>query len=123
MNCRGCDSELTLTFLDLGLSPIANNLIEADQMNNVKVTYPLHVKTCKNCALVQLSENLPRETLFPFNYTYSSSISAFWLEHSKMFAEELVSFLDLNANDLVIEIASNDGYLLQFFKDMGIEVL
>jgi 2-polyprenyl-3-methyl-5-hydroxy-6-metoxy-1,4-benzoquinol methylase len=123
MNCRGCGSELNLTFLDLGISPIANNLIESEQLNKQNVNFPLHAMTCEKCALVQLSENIPREKLFPPNYTYFSSFSSSWLEHSKIFAQKMTNFLELNENDLVVEIASNDGYLLQYFQHNRIQVL
>lgn len=123
MNCRGCGTKLNLTFLDLGMSPIANNLVEIDQLDQQNNRFPLHVMTCKKCALVQLGEVIPKEILFPANYTYFSSFSSSWLEHSKVFAEKMTRFLELNENDLVVEIASNDGYLLQFFQTKSIQVL
>lgn len=123
MNCRGCGAELTDTFIDLGSSPIANNLIEFDQLKTKELSYPLHAMTCFVCALVQLSENLPRDILFPPNYTYFSSISTTWLNHSQKFADQQIKYLNLNSSDLVIEVASNDGYLLQFFKNRGMETL
>ena len=123
MNCRGCGAKLTLTFLDLGMSPIANNLIEDKQLNHRNKSYPLRAMTCEKCALVQLSEAIPKEKLFPSSYTYFSSYSSTWLEHSKSYAEKIISLLQLNQNDLVVEIASNDGYLLQYFANSGIEVL
>lgn len=123
MNCRGCGAKLTLTFLDLGMSPIANNLVEDKQLNHRNKSYPLRAMTCEKCALVQLSEAIPKEKLFPSSYTYFSSYSSTWLEHSKSYAEKIISLLQLNQNDLVVEIASNDGYLLQYFANSGIEVL
>ena len=123
MNCRGCGAKLTLTFLDLGMSPIANNLVEDKQLNHRNKTYPLRAMTCEKCALVQLSEAIPKEKLFPSSYTYFSSYSSTWLEHSKSYAEKIISLLQLNQNDLVVEIASNDGYLLQYFANSGIKVL
>jgi 2-polyprenyl-3-methyl-5-hydroxy-6-metoxy-1,4-benzoquinol methylase len=123
MNCRGCGAELSLTFLDLGVSPIANNLIEFQNLSEEDIKYPLHVMTCQVCTLVQLSEVIPRESLFPSNYTYFSSYSSSWLNHSKTYAEKMISFLELNQNDLVVEVASNDGYLLQFFANSQIQVL
>jgi len=123
MNCRACDSELNLTFLDLGTSPIANNLVDIEELNRQSMSFPLHAMTCERCALVQLSEVLPKEILFPANYTYFSSFSSSWLEHSKIFAEKMTNFLGLNENDLVVEIASNDGYLLQFFQYNHIQVM
>ena len=123
MNCRGCGAKLTLTFLDLGMSPIANNLVENKQLNHQNKSYPLRAMTCEKCALVQLSEAIPKEKLFPSSYTYFSSYSSTWLEHSKTYAEKMISLLQLNQNDLVVEIASNDGYLLQYFANSGIKVL
>ncbi len=123
MNCRGCGAKLTLTFLDLGMSPIANNLVEDKQLNHRNKSYPLRAMTCEKCALVQLSEAIPKEKLFPSSYTYFSSYSSTWLEHSKSYVEKIISLLQLNQNDLVVEIASNDGYLLQYFANSGIEVL
>ena len=123
MNCRGCGAKLTLTFLDLGMSPIANNLVEDKQLNHRNKSYPLRAMTCEKCALVQLSEAIPKEKLFPSSYTYFSSYSSTWLEHSKTYAEKMISLLQLNQNDLVVEIASNDGYLLQYFANSGIKVL
>ena len=123
MNCRGCGAALSLTFLDLGISPIANNLVEIENFSDVDVKFPLHVMTCQICSLVQLSEVIPREILFPSNYTYFSSYSSSWLQHSKSYAEKMISYMELNQSDLVVEIASNDGYLLQFFTNVDIQVL
>ena len=123
MNCRGCGAKLTLTFLDLGMSPIANNLVKDKQLNHQKKSYPLRAMTCEKCSLVQLSEAIPKEKLFPSSYTYFSSYSSTWLEHSKAYAEKMISLLLLNQNDLVVEIASNDGYLLQYFANSSIKVL
>lgn len=123
MNCRGCGANLSLTFLDLGVSPIANNLDETQHLSDENKKYPLHVMTCQICALVQLSEVVPREMLFPSNYTYFSSYSSSWLQHSKTYAEKMILFLKLDQSDLVVEIASNDGYLLQFFTNNHIQVL
>ena len=123
MNCRGCGAALSLTFLDLGVSPIANNLVEIQHLSEEDIKYPLHVMTCQICTLVQLPEVIPREILFPSNYTYFSSYSSSWLQHSKAYAEKMISFLELNQTNLVVEIASNDGYLLQFFANSQIQVL
>ena len=123
MNCRGCGTSLSLTFLDLGVSPIANNLVEIENFSYEDIKFPLHVMTCQICSLVQLSEVIPREILFPSNYTYFSSYSSSWLQHSKSYAEKMISYMELNQSDLVVEIASNDGYLLQFFTNVDIQVL
>jgi hypothetical protein len=123
VNCRGCGSELSLTLLDLGESPIANNLVDLSNSSLQHHCYPLKAMTCMTCSLVQLSEELPREILFKPDYVYYSSYSTSWLEHSKLYAQKMVQFLNLDHSDLVIEIASNDGYLLNYFKNNGIQVL
>jgi len=121
--CRGCRAVLSLTFLDLGLSPIANDLISPEKTNNPDPLYPLHVMTCLECALVQLPEVTSRESLFRSDYVYFSSYSSTWLEHSQRYVTKMMGLLGLNSNDLVVEIASNDGYLLQYFEQEGVQVL
>jgi hypothetical protein len=121
--CRGCNLIVTLTFLNLGLSPIANDLIAADNLKEKNDQYPLHAMTCENCGLVQLSDSLSREKLFSSEYVYYSSFSKSWLEHSKLYAKKMIKLLSLDQNDLVIEVGSNDGYLLQYFSDNNIPVL
>lgn len=123
MICRGCGSEISITFLDLGVSPIANNLIELKSTIDPAPEYPLKAVVCSTCAFVQLSEVIPKETLFPESYLYYSSYSTSWLAHCKDFAKNMVALLNLTSKDLVVEIASNDGYLLQYFMELGIEVL
>jgi len=114
---------LTKTFIDLGKSPIANNLLTLKQLKEPEKFFLLHVRTCDSCGLVQLPEISTRETLFPENYTYYSSYSNSWLVHSKKYAKEMIEKLDLSKDDLVVEVASNDGYLLQYFQAEGIQVL
>ena len=123
MNCRGCGSLITKTFIDLGESPIANNLLTLEQLNQRGDFFPLHVRTCDACSFVQLPEISTRETLFPENYTYYSSYSESWLAHSQKYATKMIEKLGLTTNDLVVEVASNDGYLLQYFREEGISVL
>lgn len=123
MNCRGCGSLITKTFIDLGESPIANNLLTLEQLNKRGDFFPLHVRTCDACSFVQLPEISTRETLFPENYTYYSSYSESWLAHSQKYATKMIEKLGLTTNDLVVEVASNDGYLLQYFRAEGISVL
>lgn len=123
MNCRGCDANLSLTFLDLGASPIANDLISFENLDSPEVYYPLHVMTCEQCAYVQIPEVKSRESLFRSDYVYFSSYSSSWLEHSQKYASKMVKMLDLGEEDLVIEVASNDGYLLQYFKQDSVQVL
>jgi hypothetical protein len=123
VKCRGCGAPLSLTFLDLGSSPIANDLISYENMNSPEVYYPLHVMTCEQCAFVQLPEVTSRESLFRSDYVYFSSYSSSWLEHSERYAAKMVELLKLKEHDLVIEVASNDGYLLQYFVQAGIRAL
>jgi len=123
VNCRGCGFKLSLTLLDLGESPIANNLVGLPNSNLQNQHYPLRAMTCGNCALVQLSEELPRKILFNPDYVYYSSFSTSWLEHSKLYSQKMIQLLKLNKTDLVVEVASNDGYLLNFFKSNGVHVL
>lgn len=123
MNCRGCNTKLSLTFLDLGVSPIANDLIYPHGLDTPEVFYPLHVRTCMECSFVQLPEVATRESLFRADYVYFSSYSTSWLEHSKSYAFQMSSLLGLSNDDLVVEIASNDGYLLQYFMEQSIQVL
>lgn len=122
MICRGCGNQFFQTFLDLGVSPIANNLIDVNSPIELVQKYPLKAMVCEACAFVQLSEIIPRETLFSENYLYYSSYSTSWLAHCKKFAKDMVALLDLTSDDLVVEIASNDGYLLQYFMELRVEV-
>ena len=123
VSCRGCSAQLSLTFLDLGASPIANDLISRETLVSPEVFYPLHVMTCTNCSLVQIPEVAKREALFRSDYVYFSSYSSSWLEHSQAYASKMLELLDLSDQDLVIEVASNDGYLLQYFRENGVQVL
>jgi 2-polyprenyl-3-methyl-5-hydroxy-6-metoxy-1,4-benzoquinol methylase len=123
VSCRGCSAQLSLSFLDLGASPIANDLISGETLVSPEVFYPLHVMTCTNCSLVQIPEVAKREALFRSDYVYFSSYSTSWLEHSQAYASKMLELLDLSDQDLVIEVASNDGYLLQYFTENGVQVL
>ena len=123
VKCRGCGEELSLTFLDLGFSPIANDLIEPGNLNSPEAYFPLRAMTCKKCALVQLPEVAIREALFRDDYVYFSSYSTSWLTHSRQYVAQMTVHLGLTSEDLVIEVASNDGYLLQYFVEAGIQVL
>jgi hypothetical protein len=123
VNCRGCQAELVLTFLDLGMSPIANNLVLPKDIDKPDAFYPLHVMTCTQCALVQIPEVNRREELFRADYVYFSSYSTTWLEHSQSYAKQMLDLLQLSSSDLVIEVASNDGYLLQYFNQAGVKVM
>jgi len=120
--CRGCGKLLSSILINLGLQPISNALIEnINEIANEK-TYPLVVYVCDDCGLVQLSSEIGRELHFNQSYSYFSSFSTSWLEHSKELAEEAIKLLELSSKDLVVEIASNDGYLLQYFQQAGMRV-
>ena len=120
--CRFCKTPLRHTFVDLGASPLSNSYLQAEELTKMEPFYPLHVYVCSNCFLVQLEElSSPREI---FNdYAYFSSFSESWLEHSRVFAQTAADRFKLDKNSRVVEIGSNDGYLLRFFKEMGIGVL
>ena len=121
-NCRFCNSLLTKTFLDLGLSPLSNSYLNSEQINLKESFFPLHVFVCDNCLLVQLEEFETPDNIFS-NYAYFSSYSKTWLKHAKDFVNMMISRFKINTQSYVIEIASNDGYLLQFFKENNVPVL
>ncbi len=118
--CRACNANNVIEVLDLGNLPIANELPKTNQ--EIIDLFPLCFSICNNCGLGQVGEPVSRERLFS-DYRYLSSISATWLSHAQNFAQNTVEALELTSRDLVIEIASNDGYLLQYFRKYGIKVL
>ena len=120
--CRFCNESLEISFVDLGLSPLSNSFLKEPELKNKEKLYPLHAYICKKCLLVQLEEFEKPESIFS-EYAYFSSYSKTWLEHAKNYSELMIRKLELNEYSQVIEIASNDGYLLQFFKDKGIPIL
>lgn len=120
--CRFCDNDLILTFIDLGSSPLANSYLGFEGLNKLEPFYPLHVYICNNCYLVQLPVFQSPEDIFG-NYAYFSSYSESWLKHAKGYTEMMINRFRYNPESLIIEIASNDGYLLQFFKEKNIPVL
>lgn len=120
--CRFCNAELRRTFVDLGRSPLANSLLSAEDVDRSEALYPLHVYVCDNCFLVQLPELARAENIFN-DYLYFSSYSELWLNHCRNYAEAMSSRYALGDRSLVVEIASNDGYLLQYFKERGVGVL
>jgi SAM-dependent methyltransferase len=122
MRCRFCAAPLTVSFCDLGMSPLSNSYVKAGEANQAEKFYPLHAFVCTECFLVQLDEFESPERIFG-DYAYFSSYSESWLNHARRYADEMTRSLQLDGNSLVIEIASNDGYLLQYFKDAGIRVL
>ena len=122
LSCRFCGAPLESTFADLGVQPLCESYPSANQLNNMEPTYPLHVYFCKNCFLVQLEESITPQEIYT-KYAYFSSSSKGWLKHSENYAEMITNRLRLNANSQVVEVASNDGYLLQFFAQRKIPVL
>ncbi len=120
--CRFCETPLRHTFADLGMSPLANSYLKPAQLQQTEPFYPLHVYVCKVCYLVQLPVFESPEEIFS-DYAYFSSYSESWLKHAKTYTDLMVGRFGFNSHSLVIEIASNDGYLLQYFKERGIPVL
>ena len=120
--CRFCGAALHHTFVDLGMSPLCESYLRADQLNQVEPSYPLHVYVCELCFLVQLGEYVSPEEIFS-EYAYFSSYSDTWLQHAKAYADIIVERLDLDGQSHIVEVASNDGYLLQYFLRKGIPVL
>jgi SAM-dependent methyltransferase len=110
------------TFVDLGMSPLCESFLTADQLNGVEPFYPLHVKVCERCFLVQLEQYVSAEHIFT-EYAYFSSYSDSWLKHASNYVDMISERLQLGAQSLAVELASNDGYLLQYFVEKGIPVL
>ncbi len=120
--CRGCGSRLPPPFLDLGEMPLANAYRDPSEADRPELRYPLAVALCEPCNLVQLTHTVPPEALFT-DYAYFSSTSASFLDHAARMADDLATRFRLGARSRVVEVASNDGYLLQFFQRKGIPVL
>jgi len=123
MQCRFCKTELEHVFIDLFNSPPSNSFLTKEQLNEPEVFYPLKVYTCSNCFLVQIDEYKKSDAIFNNEYVYYSSYSSSWLAHAKRYVELMTERFGLNKDSQVIEIASNDGYLLQYFKQKNIPVL
>lgn len=122
MYCRYCESEVTQNFIDLGMSPLSNSYLNEEQINKKEPFYPLHVFVCNNCLLVQLGEFESPQNIFT-NYAYFSSYSKTWLEHAQEYVNMMITRFGFDEKSQVIEIASNDGYLLQYFREKKIPVL
>ena len=121
-NCRSCGAPLTQTFADLGSSPLANSYLTEAQLEEAEPFYPLRVLVCDRCFLVQLPPVATPEEIFS-DYAYFSSYSESWLRHARDYAERMIDRFGLDSTSNVVEIASNDGYLLQYFKKRGVSVL
>lgn len=120
--CRFCDTELRHTFVDLGMSPLANAYLEPSELRAEEPFYPLHAFVCEECLLVQLEVFESREGIFS-EYAYFSSYSDSWLRHAEEYVRRVTDRLGLGENSFVLELASNDGYLLQYFREQGVPVL
>jgi SAM-dependent methyltransferase len=120
--CRFCGTSFRHRVVDLGMSPLCESFLRADQLNQMEPFYPLHVWVCERCFLVQLEEYVTGEEIFT-DYAYFSSFSDSWLDHARRYVDQMVDQLDLNTKSRVVEIASNDGYLLQYFVQRGIPAL
>lgn len=121
-SCRFCNTELDHIFVDLGMSPLCERLLSSDQLNQMEAFYPLRVYVCRNCFLVQLPEYVKPESIFT-EYPYFSSYSDSWLKHSEKYTESMIERFHLTSRNRVVEIGSNDGYLLQYFVQKGIPTL
>lgn len=122
-SCRSCGAPLSRVVCDLGLSPISNAFIPASREGEGEMFYPLKVCVCESCWLVQLESSPDSSAHFHDNYVYFSSYSAGWVEHARRYVEDMTARFGLNAQSRVMELASNDGYLLQFFVKAGIPAL
>jgi SAM-dependent methyltransferase len=120
--CRFCKANLVTTFADLGMTPLANSYVSLDASNAVENFYPLHAYVCDECHLVQLDEFESAQGIFS-DYAYFSSYSDSWLAHAEKYVNMVVERFDLKSDALAVEIASNDGYLLQYFADYSVPVL
>ncbi len=122
LNCRFCNELLTNIFVDLGISPLSNAFLKKEMLDGSEKKYPLCAYVCDNCFLVQLPEFEKPENIFK-DYAYFSSYSSTWLQHAKNYVNLVIRKFNFDEKSLVVEIASNDGYLLQFFKKRNIPIL
>ncbi len=122
--CRFCGATLRHTFVDLGMSPLCQKHLQAHELSAMEPFYPLHVWVCEDCFLVQLEEFVaPAEIFGDGAYAYFSSFSDSWLAHAKQYADAMSDRFGLGKDHFVVEVASNDGYLLQYFAERGVSVL
>ncbi len=120
--CRFCGAPLSRVVADLGSSPLSNSYLSPDRLQQAEATYPLCAYLCERCLLVQLPEFEAPEAIFS-DYAYFSSYSSSWLDHARRYVEMMIERFDISERQRVIEVASNDGYLLRFFKERGVPVL
>ena len=121
-SCRFCGAPLAQTFVDLGMSPLCESYLRGDQLNQMEPFYPLHVWVCEHCYLVQLEEYVSPADIFT-EYAYFSSYADTWLQHACAYVDQVTERFGLHAGSHVVEVASNDGYLLQYFVQKGIPAL
>src|SRR5690606_33932084 len=121
-SCRICKSQKLYPFLDLGYMPIPNGFIEKKDLQKLELTYPLRVCVCENCSLMQLQHVIPAEIMFR-NYLYIPSTSKTMMKHFDLMSEEATKVAHARKGNLVIDIGSNDGALLSFFKKRGVDIL
>jgi SAM-dependent methyltransferase len=120
--CRFCGDSLADTVVDLGMSPLCESYLRSAQLNAMEPFYPLHVKVCRGCWLVQLEQYVSAEHIFS-EYAYFSSFADSWVQHARAYTEKMVARFGLSARSRVVEVASNDGYLLQWFVKAGVPAL
>ena len=123
MNCRHCGKPLQHTFLDLGFAPPSNSYLSEAELCAPEIYFPLKLKVCDSCWLVQTEDYAKAEQFFSKDYAYFSSTSTSWLEHASRYSTSMTERLGLGADSFVIEVASNDGYLLKNFLAAGIPCL
>jgi len=121
-SCRFCEAPLRQTLVDLGMSPLCESYVSAAALNRMEPFYPLHVYVCEKCLLAQLEEYVSPAEIFT-EYAYFSSYADSWLQHSKVYTDMAIRRFGLDARSLVVELASNDGYLLQYFVEKGVPAL
>jgi len=121
--CRACGAPLNHTFVDLGMSPLCQTQIQRHELNRGENFYPLHVWLCTDCWLVQLQEYVSPQVIFSETYPYFSSFSDSWVEHARRYASKMMAEQGIGKSSLVVELASNDGYLLQHFLAAGVRCL
>jgi SAM-dependent methyltransferase len=126
LKCRHCNTILKNDLIDLGVCPPSNAYVKKNELNNSKKTFPLRVKICSECYLVQTEDYTKSKNLFTDDYAYLSSVSKTWQKHCKVFSDKIIKKLSLNSDSFVLEVASNDGCLLEYFhknkiKTLGIE--
>ncbi len=123
MNCRFCKNPVTVKFADLTNCPPSNSFLSLEQLDEPEQSFPLTVYVCDHCYLVQVDEYKKAREIFSSDYVYFSSYSKSWVEHARQYVEDMVQRFGFNESSFVIEIASNDGYLLQHFNNKNIPVL